>query len=310
MIRPACQNALHRALSPARAAAACLVAAGLSLVSAAAWSQQAAAASAEKPKTIALVSAVGDQITYVRQRMQTGTSFEGFRREVLPINDRSVDAAVLRGLDAVIARRQPDSTRVYLRLSPGQLDGVRPEHRERVALDTLRTELAKLPQRAQWDQIVVLTPYYRMSEMRGLASKLHGVGIYVQGLDTNLDGAGNAITGGQITVEGPETRTPDGKPGVRSSKYIALYAYTQIWILDARTLEVIRNEPWIFDEKIYDPESPALDVARQLTPEQLAERFEAFTERAAGRALAQTVPMVEAGDLKVVEPPRTPAPPR
>jgi hypothetical protein len=263
---------------------------------------QAAPASAAPVKTIALVSAVGDQITYVRQRMQTGTHFEGYRRATLKIDDRSIDAAVLRGLDRVIARRHPDSQRVFLRLSSGELDGVLPEHRERVALDKLRAELAKLPQRETWDQIIVLTPYYRMSEMRGLASKLHGVGVYVQGMDTNVGDFGNAVTGGQLSVEGPETKLPDGKPGVRSSKYIALYAYTQIWVLDAKTLAVIKNEPWMFDEKIYDPQSAALDVAKMLSPEQLAERFEAFTERAAGRALAQTMPMVEAGELRQVGP--------
>jgi hypothetical protein len=259
-------------------------------------------AGAAAPKTIALVSAVGDQITYVRQRMQTGTHFEGYRRATLNIDDRSIDAAVLRGLDRVIARRHPDSERVFLRLSSGQLDGVLPEHRERVALEKLRAELAKLPQRDTWDQIIVLTPYYRMSEMRGLASKLHGVGIYVQGMDTNVGDFGNPVTGGELAVEGPETRLPDGKPGVRSSKYIALYAYTQIWVLDAKTLAVLKNEPWMFDEKIYDPQSPVLDVAKMLSPEQLAERFEAFTERAAGRALAQTMPMVEAGELRQVGP--------
>lgn len=288
--------------NPARTCARFAVGTAMAVSVTLACAQTPTSASTPAPKTIALVSAVGDQITYVRQRMQTGTHLEGYRRATLNIDDRSIDAAVLRGLDRVIARRHPDSQRVFLRLSSGQLDGVKPEHRERVALEKLRTELAKLPQRESWDQIIVLTPYYRMSEMRGLASKLHGVGIYVQGLDSNVGDAGNPVTGGELSVEGAETRLPDGKPGVRSSKYIALYAYTQIWVLDAKTLAVLKNEPWMFDEKIYDPEAAALDVAKMLSPEQLAERFEAFTERAAGRALAQTMPMVEAGELRQVGP--------
>lgn len=286
----------------ARSTARIVAGLALAISLATASAQAPAQAGTEAPKTIALVSAVGDQINYVRQRMQTGTLFEGYRRANLKIDDRSIDAAVLRGLDRVIARRHPDSQRVFLRLASGQLDGVRPEHRERVALEKLRGELAKLPQRANWDQIIVLTPYYRLSEMRGLAGKLHGVGVYVQGLDTNVDDAGNPVTGGALSVEGAETKLPDGTPGYRSSKYIALYAYTQIWVLDAKTLAVIKNEPWMFDEKIYDPQSPALDVSKMLSPEQLAERFEAFTERAAGRALAQTMPMVEAGELREVGP--------
>lgn len=264
---------------------------------------------ATTPKTYALVSAVGDQINYVRQRMQTGTNFEGYRRATLQINDKSIDSAVLRGMDRVLARREPDSQRVFLRLSPGELDNVLPEHRERVALDKLKTELAKLPQRDTWDRIIIITPHYRMSEMRGLAGKLHGVGVYIQGMDTNVDELNSPITGGQLAVEGPETKMPDGSTGTRSSKYIALYAYTQIWVLDAKSLAVLQNDAWLFDEKIYDPQSASLDVARQLTPDQLAARFEAFTERAAGRALASTVPVVEAGDLKVVEPPKPSAKP-
>lgn len=271
-----------------------------------AFAQSTSPAQAAGPKTFALVSAVGDQITYVRQRMQTGTLFEGYRRATMQINDRAVDSAVLRGLDRVIARRHPDSQRVFLRLTPGQLDGVLPEHRERVALDKLREELQKLPQRSQWDQIIVLTPHYRLSEMRGLASKLHGIGIYVQGMDTNLDNLGTGPdVGGQVAVEGETTRTPDGKPGQRSSKYIALYAYTQIWVLDAKTLAVIKNDPWLIDEKIYDPDSEALDVGKMMSPEKLAERFESFAERAAGRALASSIPSVEPGEMKEV--PRTPA---
>jgi len=263
----------------------------------------ASTAAKSAPKTYALVSAVGDRITYVRQRMQTGTSLEGYSRATLSMSDRSVDVAVLRGMDRVLARREPDSQRVFLRLSAGELDGVLPEDRERVALEKLRAELQKLPQRTQWDRIYIITPHYRISEMRGLAGKLHGVGIYVQGLETNVDGPNNPITGGQLTIEGPETKLPDGQPGVRSSKYVALYSHTQMWVLDAKTLGVIANESWLFDEKIYDPQSEALDVAKMLSPEQLAERFESFAERAAGRALAQTVPIVEPGEPRIVDRP-------
>jgi hypothetical protein len=259
---------------------------------------------ASKPRTYALVSAVGDQINFAARRMETGTNFEGYRRTRLAISDKSVDAAVLRGMDRVLARREPDSTRVFLRLAPGELDGVPAPKREEVALAKLRAELSKLPQRAQWDQIIIITPYYRMSEMRGLAGKLHGVGLYVQSMDTNVDALGAEATGGQVMVEGPETVMPDGTPSVRSSKYLALYSYTQVWILDAKTLEVIRNEPWMFNEKINDITSGALDAFRQLPPEKLAERFESFAERAAGRALAQTVPQVTPGELRAPPPAR------
>lgn len=40
-----------------------------------------------------------------------------------------------------------------------------------------------MPQRAEWDRIVVVTPHYRGFERAGLGSKLHGVGIFVQDLN-------------------------------------------------------------------------------------------------------------------------------
>jgi hypothetical protein len=90
--------------------------------------------------------------------------------------------AVLRGMDRVIDRREPQSTRVFLRLSPGQLDDVPVHQREQAALDRLRNALQALPQRKDWDEIIVITPHYRFSEMQGLPSKLHGVGIYFNNL--------------------------------------------------------------------------------------------------------------------------------
>ena len=263
------------------------------------------------PKTYALVSAVGDRVTYVQQRMQTGTSFEGYQRTTALVNDKSIDAAILRGMDSVLARREPQSQRVFIRLTPGRLDGIAPEKREQAALNQLTLELQKLPQRAQWDRIYVITPHYRFGEQRGLASKLHGVGVYIQGLETNLtsgslEGVQGTTTGAVLNVEGDETRLPDGSAGFNSRRYVALYAYTQIWVLDAKSLKVIASEPWMFDEKIYDPLSDAIDVAKQLSPEKLAERFESFTERAAGRALAQTVPVIEVGEPRVVDTPASP----
>ena len=285
-----------------------VVALALGIVAVHAGAQSGTAPPAAPAKTYALVSAVGDRVTYVQQRMQTGTSFEGYNRTTVLVNDRSIDAAILRGMDAVIGRREPQSQRVFIRLTPGKLDTIPAEKRERAALEQLTAELQKLPQRAQWDRIFVITPHYRYGERRGLASKLHGVGVYIQGLATNLtsgalEGATGTTTGAVLNVEGDETRLPDGSPGTRSKRYVALYAYTQMWVLDAKTLKVLANEPWLFDEKIYDPLSDAIDVAKQLSPDQLAARFESFTERAAGRALAQTVPIVEAGEPRVVDMP-------
>src|SRR5260221_12066144 len=61
------------------------------------WACAARADADAKPKVYALISAVGSEISYVRQRLQVGSSFEPYYRNTLPVPDSAVDAAGLRG---------------------------------------------------------------------------------------------------------------------------------------------------------------------------------------------------------------------
>ena len=83
------------------------------------------AQSPEKPKTYALVSAIGSEITYVRQVKGTGSNISPYRRYPAQIPDGAIDAAVLRGLDRAIAQEDPDSKRIFLRLQPFAGNGFR-----------------------------------------------------------------------------------------------------------------------------------------------------------------------------------------
>jgi len=278
---------------------ALIAATALAPVAGSAWAQTTAAPA--RRKVIALVSAVGGELNIVRERMQAGTHMEPYVRASLPVKDLSVDAIVLRGLDRSIARKEPESERVFLRLNPLQLEDVLPQNRERVAIGRLATVFDSMPQRSQWDQIIVATPTYRFSERKGLASKLHGVGVYVRNLrgrrlnDVDFDDFG-----------GEETINPNsGEVRRRSKQYVALYSYLQLWVLDARTLQVISSEPYLFDEKLFDPESTSIDVMAQLTPETLAEKLEIFVQRTSSLALTRSLGgVVEPGELKQVPSPR------
>jgi hypothetical protein len=248
--------------------------------------------SADK-RVYALASAVGGQLSYTVARFATGSNLDPYERRTLPMSDHTLDAVVLRGLDRVIARREPESERVFLRLNPVMLDGVAAPERENSALEQLTAEIAKWPERQQWERIVIVTPHYRGFERAGLGSKLHGVGVYVQNLENNTE---------YDVVE------PDGTPGrVQRNRYVALYYYAQIWILDAKSLEVIDKQPWLIDEKIHDSQSSALHIGNTLPPHVLAQRIEQFVEKASDSALARTLGgRVEARDLREVAPSRQP----
>lgn len=247
-----------------------------------------------EPKAIyALASAIGGELGYVIAKEEVGSRMDPYERHSLPFPDYTLDAIVLRGLDRVIGRRFPDTDRVFMRLRPAQLADVAPPDRERVAFERLTAELQKMPQRKDWDRIVVVTPLYRAYERAGLGSRLHGVGMYVQDLHSSY---------AQYDVI-----EPDGTPGQqRRTRYLALYYYAKLFILDAKTLQVLESAPWLIDEKIHDSRSDAVNIALSLSAEQLARRLESFVETASNRALASTLGgTVEGGPLKTV-PPQTP----
>jgi hypothetical protein len=245
---------------------------------------------------VAIASAIGGQLSYVVAKQQTGSRLDPYERTTLAIPDYTLDAIVMRGIDRVVARRFPDTDRVFMRLNPKQLDDVAAPDRERVAFERLTAELQKMPGRDKWDRIVVVTPHYRGFERAGLASKLQGVGVFVQGLNDD-----SVSTRGHF-----EVIEPDGTPGAsRKNNYIALYYYATLYILDAKTLQVIESVPWLIDEKINNSQSDAVNIAKSLTIDQLSGRIEVFAEKASGDALAKTLRgTVVPGEITPVPPAR------
>jgi hypothetical protein len=259
-----------------------------------------------KPRTYALVSAVGDQFQYVRRRPSVGSNLEPFRRFNARVPNGALDSAVLRGLDRTIAANDPASERVFLALNPAEMENVLPADRERIAIGKVVSALEPLKQRAGWDRIFVVTPHYRYGEMQGLGSKLGGIGVFIQPLERGRVGTLDLDT----ALEGlndPDTVTPDGQPS-RSYTYVAPFFYTKLWVIDPKTLQVIDVEERFDYQKIYDPMWTAVDVAKNFTPEQLAGQVEKFVERASARALREAIGVVTVTDPKAVGEPKA-APP-
>lgn len=237
----------------------------------------------------ALASAIGGQINYSVAAEQVGSSIDRTVRNTLRIPDTSVDAMVLRGLDRMIGKRFPNTDRLFMRLNPAQLDGVLPQERDRVAFERLTAEIQRWPERQQWDRIVLVTPHYRAFESGGLGSKLHGVGMYVQNLNNNSE---------YDVVE------PDGTPGSKQrNRYVALYYMATVYILNAKTLQILSSEPWQFNEKVHDSSAAGFDMARAIGPDRLADRLETFVETAAEAAASRTFGgSIEVGEIKPARP--------
>ena len=254
-----------------------------------------------KPKVYALISAVGDQFSYVTQKQSVGSNMlDNYKRVVTKVPNNALNVSILKGLDRAIAQRDPASVRILATLNALEMEGVPPVEREKVALTKLLAALEKMPQRAEWDTIIVVTPKFLFSGRQGMGSKLEGIGIYVQPLESNsldVDGGGELLGS-----EGEVTITPDGKPGKRSSVYVAPYNYTQTWVFDAKTLKVLETSARYEFQRVYDPESTALNVANSIPVAKLAEVLSNFIERSVARGVGEALPSIEIGDIKPVVP--------
>ena len=137
-----------------------------------------------KPKVYMLISAVGDQFTYVTQKQSVGSNIlDNFSRQVVKMPDDAINASVLKGLDRAVEQRDPGSKRILARLNALEMEGVRPVDREKVAMRKLLAALEKFPQRQEWDTIIVVTPKFQFSGRKGMGGKLEGIGVYVQPLE-------------------------------------------------------------------------------------------------------------------------------
>ena len=253
-----------------------------------------------KPKVYALISAVGDQFTMVTQKQSVGSNvLDNYRREVFKVPGNALNKSILNGLDRAIEQKDPGSIRVLATLNALEMEGVRPIDREKVAMKKLLAALEKMPQRADWDTIIVVTPKFQYSARKGMGSKLEGIGIYIQPLGSSTITANDGTN--FLGTEGEEdTIGPDGKPGKRSSRFVAPYNYTQTWVFDAKTLAVLETSARYEFQRIYDPESTALDIAKSIPPEKMAELLTKFVERSVARGVGEALPTVEIGEIRPV----------
>jgi len=267
-----------------------------------------------KPTVYALVSAVGGDLTFVRQREQVGSNrVDTYDRLTLKVPDASLDGAVLRGLAKVLRGNEPDAVFHYMRLNPAELTSIAAQRKGDVAIGKLAKALEGMPERQGWDRIIVVTPKYLFPSRNRMGSKLSGLGVYVQPLySATASALGNAAGGVEdlapdgVTAAEDDTVSPDGEYN-RSSRYIAPYFFTQLWILDAKTLTVIETEERYDYQKIYDWRWTATDVQRNLSAEQMASTVDAFVERSAARSLRELVGTVTVSEPKPVVAPPEPA---
>ncbi|MDM4767327.1 hypothetical protein [Pelomonas sp. SE-A7] len=257
------------------------------------WAQR---VQAEAPTTVALIAAVGDQISFVRQRPSTGSHTDPFKRQTVQTQGQQLNYAVLRGLDRALELEEPKTQRVLLSWNPPAefaevLDKANTRDRNELLLDELRKYLMAAPERKQWDRIEAIVPHYSWRGTKGMAGKLSGIGIYVQPLaatsfDIDSEGTVNEVSerNGDYKTVNPKT----GEAG-KYSTYVAPYFFFDRVTLDAQTLKVLSRKPQLDSVKYHDPDAASLDVGQQMSMADMMGKLLDIAEKSAYRSVRGSV---------------------
>jgi hypothetical protein len=160
--------------------------------------------------------------------------------------------------------------------------------------------LRPMPERQGWDQIILVTPRWLFSPRMGMATKLSGIGMYVQPIVSGKlesSNGDNLMAELGLTLE-EETDTVTRGRTAKSETYLAPYFYAVVTTLDAKTLNVIKREERYDFRKLSNPDSTAVRVTQSFEPEQLAGMIDKFIETAALRSVTDKRGSVDIGPLR------------
>ena len=267
------------------------------------------------PQTVALLAAIGDRIDIVRQREQVGSHMEPYTRKTVQVSSQALNYAVLRGLDRAISEEEPDTQRVLLQWTMpedvyAKVIEASGSARQALVLAALTSHLRELPQRKDWSRIEVVLPAYTFLQLKGMGTKLAGIGVYVQPLKNqrvDLDGSGD----GSLTLSDAagDYRTINPRTGEtgNSSVYMAPFMYFERLSFDAKTLDLLKRQRFFDNTKYADPQSTALDVSQQMTTVELMGKLVESVERSAYKSIRQMKSEVTVGAPRLVNAPASAA---
>jgi len=190
-----------------------------------------AASPETKPRIYALVAAVGEHFDQVHEVASIGSHLSPYRHKTSTVPNNALNRLALHSLDKAIATIDPAGTRIYLALPAAQMDGIVPSERDNAAIAAVVAALEKMPQRVEWDRIVVATPAYRGLAQNGMAARLQGFGIFNQPLCQA--GCPNPLLPGPGRELGPEA--PDGVAAIsmddtpiKARTFVAPFSYIEV----------------------------------------------------------------------------------
>ncbi|HEY1091726.1 MAG TPA: hypothetical protein VGE47_11580 [Burkholderiaceae bacterium] len=261
-------------------------------------------AEARRPQTVALIAALGDQMSFVKKRSAKAGSIEPFSRRTVQIDNQLLNYSVLRGLDSALEQEEPESKRVMLRWRGSdelteQIKNAQAKDLDELMLEALRKQLAQVPQRAEWDRIEAVVPHYSAVERDGMPRRIGGVGVYVKpvGQEWFVEDEEGVDRTNEYKEEGEKTVDPKTGAHGKDTAFVAPYVYFDRVTLDAKTLAVLARKSQYANTKYADPNNKSMDVVAGISPAELVSHLSSLVERAAYQSVRGKVD-VEVGPVK------------
>jgi hypothetical protein len=180
------------------------------------------------PVTYVVMSLIGDNLTIVNpEQGQTGSRLDQNRHYDIPIKENTFDAAALNAVVDSVKKIQPDAAQEVLqtrnatlyRLQDGIFEGS-------AAGKGIRSSLQRLLKEHNATYFIIVTKHRAAAQIQ-LGNRMTGTG-FLEGLGFYID---------------PRMRLTDSANGERGLGLIAPYAYVDLRLIDAKTMEVLREVP-------------------------------------------------------------------
>jgi len=265
-----------------------------------------------KPRVYALVAAVGEKLSVVADGPVTGTHLSPYRRSTIDVPNDVLNRFVLHGLDAAVAKLDPKSQRIHFIRAATPLDEVAPSEREAMAVGQIIEALKAVPQRSEWERIVVAVPAYQALAHNGMASKLQGFGIFSEPMCQVGCGSTRRVDVRPLVdsepLDGVDAVTSEDTT-IKARTYLAPFSYIAVWILDPVSLEVLDKQQGFDNQKLAERVyKEPLDLDRSSTRAYVSGRIARLIESSVGEAVMRSAANrklgdVRVGDVKVVTPP-------
>ncbi|MCE9659765.1 MAG: hypothetical protein K8R60_14485 [Burkholderiales bacterium] len=176
------------------------------------------------PRTVAILSLLGDELTTVIRRVSTGSQLDRNDRQSIPIDDPSFDAAAMDAAERAIVEAVPGAERLRFGIRDKALFAIQDGLLQAgPASDEMRKGLQGLLQKTGATHLLLVTKrrddfLFKLADGNTTgAGKVSGVGLYIDN----------------------QTKLASATTGQHGTGFFVCYAYVKLTLVEAATLRVV-----------------------------------------------------------------------